>query len=537
MSSAARIVLVAVLVIAGLPTTGSVAQADTAALARSLGELVASFEGKAGILVVDPLTPQPLYATNADTEVITASLYKVAVMLHAEALVEAGTLAYRDRITIQDDDITEDGSFFEAGTTLTIDQALEAMITYSDNGAALAFWHLFGGPAINATLQANRIERLRIAETSAEDSVATPRAVAELFLAMARRQLVSAAASERMLERLQRQRINDRLPSFLPAGAAVAHKTGNLLGLIHDAGIVFTPRGPKVVVAMTWDTWEEPANQLIASVGSAVYSAVLDLPTNARYAVNKVYPADVGATEVVTFRLTNAGVRPWTARGPQAVNVVYDIRDASGKLLGLSAAPHPTQLGANPGQSFEVSLPVKVPAQLGDHTLRIGLADANGLALGPLGVATVTTTLRVHPVYLMTTVMKLSTRMHMGEATMVQVAQFPTAAGRGKACTLTLGYRFLENASGRIVGEGSSPLGEMSAEREGGVYFTSIVAPRSSGGYRLELVVREGEVQVSPITTMGVGIAGPRTYGGNETRALPRVIAPRLSTPIRSVTP
>ena len=81
--------------------------------------------------------------------------------------------------------------------------------------------------------------------------------------------------AERMLARLERQQNNDRLPPLLPVGTVVAHKTGNLVGLTHDAGIIYTPFGPRVVVAMTANGDEAEADRLIANVGVLVYDAPL----------------------------------------------------------------------------------------------------------------------------------------------------------------------------------------------------------------------------------------------------------------------
>jgi beta-lactamase class A len=80
-----------------------------------------------------------------------------------------------------------------------------------------------------------------------------------------------------MLARLERQRINDRIPAGLPKTAVVAHKTGNLPGLIHDAGIIFTPAGPRVVVVTTSDAFEG-ANTFIADIAAAVYGAFVRAP-------------------------------------------------------------------------------------------------------------------------------------------------------------------------------------------------------------------------------------------------------------------
>ena len=62
-----------------------------------------------------------------------------------------------------------------------------------------------------------------------------------------------------MLELLKRQRVSDRLSIGLPEGTVMAHKTGNLANEAHDAGVIWTPFGPRIVVVLTsgWSAYED----------------------------------------------------------------------------------------------------------------------------------------------------------------------------------------------------------------------------------------------------------------------------------------
>jgi beta-lactamase class A len=242
---------------------------------RRLDALVAAFPGRAGVWIADRASTTPLYSHDANTSVTTASLYKLGVLMEAERRVDSGKLRYGDLITIGADDVTEEGSAYEVGALLSLDEALEAMITQSDNGAALALWHLIGGDTIDATLARAGMPDFHVTFDSTGNTVATPRAIGTFFGLLARKELVSATASERMLARLQRQTINDRLPAALPKQTVVAHKTGNLEGVTHDAGIIFTPTGERVVVVMTWDAYVG-ANAFIAEIATIVYAASLE---------------------------------------------------------------------------------------------------------------------------------------------------------------------------------------------------------------------------------------------------------------------
>jgi beta-lactamase class A len=253
---------------------GQIAARFTADTARRLEALVAAFPGRAGIWIADPATSAPLYSHDAEAKVLSASLYKLGVLMEAERRIDRGELHYNDTITIGPEDVTEEGSGYEVGAVLAVDDALEAMITVSDNGAALALWHLFGGDNIDASLARAGLSDFRVTLDAAGDNTATPHSIGTFFTLLAKKELVSAGASARMLARLERQTIKDRLPAALPEGVVVAHKTGNLVGLAHDAGVIFTSHGPLVVVVMTWDADDATANVFIADLGALVYGAV-----------------------------------------------------------------------------------------------------------------------------------------------------------------------------------------------------------------------------------------------------------------------
>ncbi|MEA2660750.1 MAG: beta-lactamase class, partial [Chloroflexota bacterium] len=153
----------------------------TAALAATARQLVGDFGAQAGIVIAIPGRSTPLFAAGADEPFIAASLYKLAVLLRVEGLVERGALSYGDTITIEDVDVTVDGSNEYPGTVLTIDEALEEMITYSDNGAALALVRVYGAAATNAALEAAGVHGFHVAENGDEDNIVTARALGTFF--------------------------------------------------------------------------------------------------------------------------------------------------------------------------------------------------------------------------------------------------------------------------------------------------------------------------------------------------------------------
>lgn len=507
--------LLAGAVVAASLLAGSPARASTSELIRHLDELAGGFPGGVGIYVADPRTAQPLYTRNADEHVITASLYKLGVLAEAERRVDAGDLKYSDVISIEPEDITEDGSFEPVGTALTVDEALEKMITISDNGSALALWRVLGPANIDATLVKVGLKDFHVALDHGEDNVATPRAIGSYFAMLANRQLISPAASDRMLARLARQEINDRLPAALPDGVVVAHKTGNLPGITHDAGIIFTPSGPRVVVAMTWDTYEEDAASFIANIGAAVYSAVLEPPANARYAVPRTaVAADIASRARVTVTVTNAGSNSWAASGAGSVGLIWELRDADGTFL--LSSPAATRLPAlAPSKSANVGLQIPTPADPGIFKVTIGLVDSNGRALSVLGAATADFEIKTHKPFLVRATIAVPIVLHRGEPSLVTTTFTALATAGTVAHDLTLTWRVLDTRNGRTVEDGSEPVGRLRPGTEG-TFFSSLAAPKILGTYRLAYELREGDDAVSETTTRTVTIMGPRTYPDDE---------------------
>ena len=521
-----------VVVIAASLVRAGPAAAGTAELVQALDQLASAFPGGAGLWIADPLAARPLYARSDDEPVIMASLYKLGVLAEAERRVETGELRYGDLITIHPEDVTADGSFFEAGTELTLDDALEAMVTISDNGTALALWHLLGGANIDAMLSSQGLTGFHVAFDESEDNVATPRAVGTFLARLARKQLVSAAVSERMLARLARQQINDRLPAALPAGVTVAHKTGDLVGITHDAGIIYTPSGPRVVVAMTWDAHKEDADAFIANVGALVYGATLDPPANARYAVPRVpVEGDSGSSVRVTITVTNSGSAAWSASGPGVVGLRWELRDDGGGIIVSS--PLATRLPPlAPGRSANVGLQIPTPSAPGLFRVTVGLVDAEGRALAALGAATASFELITHLPHLVSASVDMPTALHRGEPSLLVTRYVALATAGAVDHPLSLTWRALDTRTGRVVEEGTVSLGLLRPSSRGTV-FSTIVAPRIQGTYRFSYEVREGDVAVSETATRLVTIYGPRTYPDGPTG---RIIAPRAS-PAPSASP
>src|SRR5206468_1731777 len=85
----------------------------------------------------------------------------------------------------------------------------------------------------------------------------------------------SKEASEQMLEIMLEQQYRSGIPAGLPKTARVAHKTGNISTVHHDAGIVFLDgRKPYVLVILTKFVAEKGRGTAVADVSRDIFHAI-----------------------------------------------------------------------------------------------------------------------------------------------------------------------------------------------------------------------------------------------------------------------
>lgn len=213
----------------------------------------------------------------------SASLIKLPIMCAAFQAVEEGRLGLSAPVTLQRED-RRGGSgklkFASAGTVFTNRELLEAMIVHSDNTATELIVRQLGISYLQQTfaklgLQDTQIhaDGFRLSSRPVEeDNLTSPRDMAFLLEKIYRRELVTAEASDQMLEILKHQHLRDRLPRFLPNGWQIAHKTGLLRKACHDVGIVFTPKGDYMICVLTnHDRTYKTAKHFIASMGRITF--------------------------------------------------------------------------------------------------------------------------------------------------------------------------------------------------------------------------------------------------------------------------
>ena len=233
----------------------------------------------------------------ADTVFHAASTMKVPVMIEVLKRAQAGAFSLDQEILLVNQFASlADGSPFslsaaddgdsvlygKVGERVAIRELLRRMITRSSNLATNQLIELVGPANVTATareLGARRISVLRgVEDQKAFDrgmiNTTTSADLAVLLSAIEKGTVLSSSSSAEMREILLAQEFNEKIPAGLPAGTRVAHKTGEITAVSHDAAVVYpTGRKPYVLVVLTKGIRDSKASSaLIADISRLTWS-------------------------------------------------------------------------------------------------------------------------------------------------------------------------------------------------------------------------------------------------------------------------
>lgn len=214
-----------------------------------------------------------------------ASLIKLAVLATAIDAVAAGDLSLDEQVTVTREDIVGGAGDIQAkgaGATYSIDELLHAMIAQSDNTAANLIIGRLGMDSVNAEcdrlhLKQTRLQRLMMDEAARKagrENTTSARDVAALLERIAAGTIATPELCERARSYLLDQRDAAGIIQGVPTGVSVAHKTGSLDGVQHDAAVVYGDK-PYVLVVLTQGMQREEALGLMRDISAAVWCAAV----------------------------------------------------------------------------------------------------------------------------------------------------------------------------------------------------------------------------------------------------------------------
>ncbi|MFJ9500795.1 serine hydrolase [Brevibacillus centrosporus] len=263
-------------------------------------------------------------AGNLENELFQlASAFKIPILVTLMRDVEAGKITLDQRVTLKwEERVPGSGILQEldAGAALTVKDLATLMTIVSDNFATDLILQLVGLDNVNAHMRElgfsqihlrhncwqllnhcvgmeepaaspegfAEFERreetddyeilLDVSQGTLENNVATPAELNRLLVMIGKKEILTPASCDLMLDILRRQHYNSRLPYLLPPGTKVAHKTGTVNEVVNDAGIIYLPdnKGAIAVTVLSRGIKDKQAAELtIAKVAKAVYDVTV----------------------------------------------------------------------------------------------------------------------------------------------------------------------------------------------------------------------------------------------------------------------
>ncbi len=278
------------------PMSASAVEPPPNDLEKKIQELIRESGAEmVGVAYFDLATAKEILI-NADESFHAASTMKVPVMMEVFRQDKNGKLSLDDYVVIKNQFISiADGSrysisaeddsektlYSRVGKIETVQELVQMMITLSSNLATNLLIERVTAPSVMEFMRkigANNISVLRGVEDGKAyelgmNNTATARDLMIILRYIARREAVSSKASSEMIKILLGQKFNDGIPAGLPKEVKVAHKTGLITNINHDAAIIYPPnRKPYVLVVLTRGIEDEKrANKLIADISRTLY--------------------------------------------------------------------------------------------------------------------------------------------------------------------------------------------------------------------------------------------------------------------------
>lgn len=231
-----------------------------------------SSNGTYGI-VIKNLTTGEFFDTNENRAFESASLYKLWVMATAFKLISEGKLSENKVMTREIQELNrifdidqKDAEATKGAITRNVNEAIEQMITISHNYSAL----LLSAEIGSASTESYMLELELLNSKLGRPPITTAQDIALFYEKLYRGEVINKEYSDRMIEILAKQQLNDRIPKYLPQKILVAHKTGELGALKHDAGIIFGKDSIILVVLSETDS-QITAAERIAQLSKSVF--------------------------------------------------------------------------------------------------------------------------------------------------------------------------------------------------------------------------------------------------------------------------
>jgi beta-lactamase class A len=244
------------------------------------------------------------WSFNADTLFHAASTIKIAVLIAVYAQVSRGELTTDAPVHVRNRFTSSEGGVpfvvpcgamdaeveKRIGRTMTVYELAYEMITKSSNLATNLLVDVVGVDTIRRCLDELRVDGVVMARGVCDDAafqagvnnLVTANGVLRMLRMIADGRAYSPEVCAQMLEILLDTQARSGIPAGVPGDASVAHKTGTISTVHHDAGVIYIGnRRPYFLVVLTQFPAEVGRTSAVADVSQSIFESLGKLKRDA----------------------------------------------------------------------------------------------------------------------------------------------------------------------------------------------------------------------------------------------------------------
>jgi beta-lactamase class A len=225
----------------------------------------------------------------------SASLIKLPILIEALRQIEAGMLQKDRLVTIEESDKIGDTGVLQAMkvTQLPVQDLLSLMIIVSDNSATNIMIDLIGKSSINETISRigmkNSILQRKMLDfgaiQSGHDNFASAADIALCLKEAVAGETLNKQSRNTFHSFLLQQQFKDKLPVFMDETLLkIGNKTGELLGVEHDCGIItYGKKQAFIVILIDGLSEAESGKSTIRQIGKHINRFITSVSTKSHH--------------------------------------------------------------------------------------------------------------------------------------------------------------------------------------------------------------------------------------------------------------
>ncbi|HLR15230.1 MAG TPA: serine hydrolase [Bacillota bacterium] len=245
-------------------------------------------------IYIENLTKKETWSHLPDEVFPAASIIKIPIMMAAFEAHHQGKFSMEDTLPLRAEELVGGAGVFQhmtPGTLVTVYDTIMLMMIQSDNTATNMIIDLVGKENIQKTMTSIGLKdstfynKLMTVPCEREGpNEITARDVNTMLKTIATGSYTSVYACEHMIDIMKRQQDDSRLPARLPRSSSgvigaldtwnLAHKTGSISGVVHDAGILYVQNQEVLITVLSKNVDDYFGQSTIATIGKDLFEAL-----------------------------------------------------------------------------------------------------------------------------------------------------------------------------------------------------------------------------------------------------------------------